>query len=242
MIAPWRTGMPDRPEIDLSRPFLGTRPLKRWRWVGIFSEEAMVCVGNARIGPVPVAWWAVWDRRDRTLQERTVRRPLPTPEGEPGTSVETISPHGGLPIWTRKTPARFSGTVAVAGRRIVFRDAPGLIDESAGYHARHTQWRWTAGVGTTGDGRPATWNLCEGVHDAPEASERTVWLDGVPHHVPPDAGAGLVFEAEASRVHKENRVVLATDYEQPFGTFSGTLPVAGVVTGYGVTERQSVRW
>lgn len=242
MIAPWRTGMPDRPAIDLSRPWMAGRPRKRWRWVGIFSPEVMVCVGSARIGPLPVSWWAVWDREARTLLERTVRRPLPTPEGVEGTPVETISPHDGLPIWTRKTPATFSGTVAVAGRRWTFDAAPGLIDESAGYHARHTQWRWTAGVGTAADGGAVTWNLCEGVHDAPTASERTVWVGGVPHHLPPDAGAGLSFTAEAARVHKEDLLLLATDYEQPFGTFAGMLPVAGRVTGYGVTERQSVKW
>ncbi len=234
--------MPDRPEIDLSRPLHGSRPLKRWRWVGIFDEAVMLCVGSARIGPVPVSWWAIWDRRTRTLMENTVRRPLPTPEGDEGVGVETISPHDGRPIWTRKTPATFSGTVAVGGRRYTFDGAPGLIDESAGYHARHTQWRWTAGVGTTGDGRPVAFNLCEGVHDAVAASERTVWVDGVPHHLPPDGGAGLAFTAEAARVHKENLLLLATDYVQPFGTFAGTLPVAGPITGYGVTERQSVRW
>lgn len=242
MLTPWRTGMPDRPEIDLSRPFAGGRPLKRWRWAGIFDEAVMVCVGSAQIGPLPVGWWAVWDRRTRTLMEHTVRRPLPVPCGEPGVSVETISPHGGRPIWTRKTPARFSGTVAVGGWRFAFDGAPGLLDESAGYHARHTQWRWTAGAGTTTDGRPVTFNLCEGVHDAADASERTVWVDGRPHHVPPGADADLAFTPEATRVHKENLLILATDYEQPFGTFSGTLPVAGPITGYGVTERQSVRW
>src|SRR3712207_7172060 len=51
----------------------------------------------------------------------------------------------------------------------------------SGYHARHTSWRWSAGIGRAKDGRRVAWNLVDGVHDAPEASERTVWLDGEPH-------------------------------------------------------------
>lgn len=243
MLAPWRTGMPGRPHVDFSRRFSGGRPRKRWRWVGIFTDDVMLCAGSSEIGLLPVSWWALWDRRERTLIEHTFKRTLPTPEGRMGTSVETISPHGDNVIWTRKTPATFSGDLRVAGRHVVLRDAPGLVDESAGYHARHTQWRWNAGVGTTLDGRPVAWNLCEGMHDAPEASERTVWVDGEPHHVAADAAADLAFTAEAVRVHKENALLLATDYEQPFGRFSGSLPVAGALaSGYGVTERQSVRW
>ncbi len=243
MLAPWRTGMPDRPDVDFTRLFSGGRPLKRWRWVGLFSEDVMLCVASARIGPLPVSWWAVWDRRTRTMRERTLRRPLPRFEVEEGTPVETISPHGGNPIWTRKTPAAFTGTVSVGGQSFELRDARGLIDESAGYHARETRWQWTTGVGTTTAGEPVTWNLCEGVHDALEASERTVWVGGEPHHVGPDAGAGLRFEREVARVHKENLIIIATDYEQPFGTFAGHLPVAGeLAAGYGVTERQYVRW
>ena len=243
MAVPWRTGMPDRPALDLGPMVRAGRPRKRWRWVGVFAEDVLLCVGSARIGPVPVSWWAVWDRRAGVFAERTVRRPLDTPAGEvAGTPVETISSHDGNPIWTRKTPARFSGTARVGGRSYVLDSAPGLIDESAGYHARHTTWRWTAGVGTTSDGRAVAFNHCAGMHDAPEASERTVWVDGEPHHVGPDAVDRLAFTAEATRVHREDLWLVATDYEQPFGSFSGELPVAGAITGLGVIERQSVRW
>ena len=38
-------------------------------------------------------------------------------------------------------------------------------------------------------------------------------------------------------------MLIRTDYEQPFGTFSGALPVAGELReGYGVMERHEVRW
>ena len=61
----------------------------------------------------------------------------------------------------------------------------GFIDDTAGYHARHTAWRWSAGVGIAESGARVAWNLVDGVHDGPERSERTVWLDGTPHHVEP---------------------------------------------------------
>ena len=38
---------------------------------------------------------------------------------------------------------------------------------------------------------------------------------------------GLRFTREAVRARHENLIVLRSDYEQPFGTFSGELPVAG---------------
>ena len=37
----------------------GTRPLKRWRYVGYYSADLMLCAADARIGPVPQRWWAV---------------------------------------------------------------------------------------------------------------------------------------------------------------------------------------
>ena len=49
----------------------GARPLKRWRYVAAFSEELMLCVATAAVGPARSSWWAVWDRGRRTLHERT---------------------------------------------------------------------------------------------------------------------------------------------------------------------------
>ncbi len=74
------------------------------------------------------------------------------------------------------------------------------------------------------------WNLVEGIHDAPEASERTVWVAGEPREVPPVAFdglrgvGGLRFEPVATRAQRENYLLIRSDYEQPFGTFSGELP------------------
>ncbi len=274
LVRPWRTGLPDRPAVPVppeSMPLLrGGRPLKRWRWVGAFGDDLMLCAAVARVGPVPVWWWAVWDRSSRTLAERTARRPGAVAvdgarvmiadgpvaaelEVHEAGGVETVSPHGDGYAWTRKQGGvRVTGTVRLLERRHVL-DAPGIVDDSAGYHARHTSWRWSAGVGRTEDGRPVAWNLVSGLHDAPTASERTLWLDGVAHELGPAtfdpdlgavtvAGHRLAFAAEAQRAHRERLLLVSSDYVQPFGTFAGSLPHAGPVTGRGVMERHDARW
>src|SRR5947209_11872456 len=177
--------------------FRDRRALKRWRYVGAYGPELMLCVGDAHIGPLRQRFWAV-ATPDGRLRENTalfgsggarldgaevaidgaaVRARLRVAEVE---GVETLSPHGDSYIWTRKQGgARVSGLIELDGEPIQF-EGNGIVDESAGYHARHTVWSWSAGVGTTVDGRAAAWNLVTGVHDAPAASERTIWLEGTP--------------------------------------------------------------
>jgi hypothetical protein len=250
-----RPGVPLPPaRLPLTR---GARPLKRWRWVGAFSAEAMLCAAHATVAGLPVSWWAVWD--GERLHERTSRRPglvrmtpgraqagpidLRFPDGE---GVEVVSPHGAQYIWTRKQggiPMR--GTVL--GKPF---EGHGFIDDTAGYHARRTAWRWSAGVGIAESGARVAWNLVDGVHDDPVASERTVWVDGTPHHVGPLpfaddlSGVGdLRCETVAVRARRERMLLFASDYEQPFGRFSGSLPIAGNLReGWGVLERHDVRW
>jgi hypothetical protein len=166
-----------------------------------------------------------------------------------GVPVEVVSPHGRQYIWTRKRAGVSArGTVALHGaeRTVALR---AVVDESAGYHARRTAWRWSAGVGTAASGAAVAWNLVDGVHDG-EPSERAVWIDGEPHAVGPTAFAAdlsrvgsLAFSPEAARARRENLLIVASDYEAPFGTFAGTLPVAGALReGFGVMERHDVRW
>ena len=46
----------DLPLPPARMPMLrGGRPLKRWRYVGVYGPELMLCVGDARIGPVRAA-------------------------------------------------------------------------------------------------------------------------------------------------------------------------------------------
>ena len=205
---------------------------KSWRWVGAFGPDLMLCVAHARVGLIPRSWWAVWDGTQ--LREGT-RAPfeLALDEGEP---IEATTG----PAWTRKTPLRVRGTVL--GREI---DLPGLLDESHGRHARRTSWLWSAGAGVTVDGVPVTWNLVAGMHPG----ENTVWVDGAPQLVDPPAFDGIAgvgdlrFTALATRAKQENYLVIASDYEQPFGTFTGRLPTGQeLAQGCGVMERHEALW
>jgi hypothetical protein len=144
---------------------------------------------------------------------------------------------------------RVRGRVSVGGRTFEVDGEDGFVDESAGYHARHTAWRWSAGVGRAADGRRVAWNLVDGVHDG-TASERTVWIDGEPREVPaqefaPDLSrvGGLEFREWSARESRVNLVVMRNRYRQPFGEFSGELPCGlRLAEGYGVMEEHDVVW
>jgi hypothetical protein len=253
------TGLPVPPRrMSLIRD---RRPLKRWRYLGLYGDEMMLCAADVRIAGLPQAFWATWDRGE--LREKTVFRPGGVALGDAaarfgpadlvlvpdGDEMTVTSRHGDSYIWTRKQPVRATGTVD--GRRVELR---GLIDDSAGYHARRTDWRWCAGVGEAPDGTPLAFNVVAGVHDAPVGSERTLWVGGGARELTSAtfaddlssvtfAGARLDFHEEARRARADDFKLIASDYTQPFGTFSGTLPGdITVARGWGVMERHSVRW
>ncbi len=209
---PWRGPGPGRPD-DLPLPprrlplrFAGNNR-KRWRYLGAYGDELMLCAARVQVGPVGQTFWAFWDRGKRKLHERTVTR-LPGTRGEvwsegstvrvsargvearlavgTGTWAESVCPNGeGGFVWTRKrAPVPVAYEVRL-GDRLLEGEALGVEDESAGYHRRHTVWSWSAGVGSLRDGRSVGWNLVEGVNDPPERSERAVWIDGEPFEPAP---------------------------------------------------------
>jgi len=252
----------------------GTRPLKRWRWVGVFSEEIMLCAATVQIAVARQSFWALW-LRGRELRDHT--RMLPrSSELRLGAGVMRIEdlgvslaveldeedgivarcPHGRHEAWTRKqagVPARVR--LSVDGAPVHVGDARAVIDDSAGHHARETEWRWSAGVGIGEDGEALAWNLVSGINDPPSGSERAVWIDGRAREAPPVVfapaldgitcvdGSRLSFEAEARRSRTDNLLIVRSQYTAPFGTFSGTLP-GGVrlASGLGVMEHHRARW
>jgi hypothetical protein len=235
------------------------RPLKRWRYVGVYRPDVMLCVGDARVVGVPQRWWAV-ALPDGSLFEGTrgvrvgtrrahVRGVLDLELSRPY-GVQVVSRHGRSYIWTlKRAPVHVRGRVEVDGHVFDLDGDDGFVDESAGYHARHTAWKWSAGIGRAVDGRPVAWNLVDGVHDG-VASERTVWIEGTPEEVPPQEFApdlsrvgDLRFNEWASRESRLNLGLMRNRYRQPFGEFGGTLPggieLAG---GWGVMEEHDVLW
>ncbi len=254
--------------------FRGARPLKRWRYLGIFCDELMACAATVQVGPARQTFWAVVSREDRRLRERThtlARRGAV--ELAPGrlrvrdggvaldftlvedAGIEAKCPHGRGYVWTRKQagiPAR--GTVALDGGPPREIEALAVVDDTAGYHARVTEWWWAAGVGVDSDGTPLAFNLVEGVNDPPADSERAVWVAGKSHEVAAvhfaadlsridSADGSLRFTAEAQRSRRESLLLVRSDYRAPFGTFSGTLPGGIELShGMGVVEHHRARW
>ena len=206
----------------------------------MFGPERMACMGDARVMGIRQRWWAV-ALPDGTLEEGWGSPPFELDVQE-GAAVEVASRHGRSYIWTRKQ----------AGLAVRGFDGEGFVDDSAGYHARHTTWFWSAGSGRLADGRRVAWNLVDGVHDSPEASERTVWVDGEPHEVGPVEFAedlsrvgDLAFREwpDSARVDDTNALIFKSRYRQPFGSFSGTLPGGlELAEGYGVMESHDVTW
>ena len=50
-------------------------PRKRWRYVGLYGPEVMLCAARAEIGPAPQSFWAVWDREAGRRFAHTRMRP-----------------------------------------------------------------------------------------------------------------------------------------------------------------------
>ncbi|HEY1687606.1 MAG TPA: DUF2804 family protein [Solirubrobacteraceae bacterium] len=251
------------------------RPLKRWRYIAVFNDELMACAANVQVGPAKQSFWALYTRGDRQLRERT--RLLPRRgllELTPGrlrlndgnvsleldfaedAGIEARCPNGRAWVWTRKQAGVHAhGTLSLDGGAKRPIEALAVIDETAGYHARVTEWRWAAGVGVDPEGTPLAFNLVEGVNDPPNGSERAIWVAGLPREVPPVSfaadltavtaadGSELRFTPEAERRRRENMLIVRSEYRAPFGVFSGTLPGGVQLThGLGVMEHHRARW
>ncbi len=211
--------------------FRGARPLKRWRYVGVFDEQVMICAASVQVGPARQTFWGIYDRASTspgggTTIERTRLIPrrgaLDLAPGrlrirddevsleltlDEDDGIEVTCPNGNAYVWTRKQAGiRARGTLALGARPPVEIDALAVIDDTVGYHARVTEWWWAAGVGFGPDGKPLAFNLVQGVNDPPRGSERAVWVAGVPHEPPAvrfSADLGTIASDDGSELRFE---------------------------------------
>jgi len=255
-----------------SLPLFGQRQLrKRWRYVGVFAEELMLCAARAEVGPLAQSFWVLLDRQGGQQWPHTVLRPGSrevTMEGPrleidgPGLRaslrlgevqpVEVTWPSGRAAAWTRKRVGMpVDGTVEIPGRRWVV-SGHGVDDESAGHHQRHTSWQWSAGVGAAADGRSVAWNLVTGINDPPHGSERAIWIDGDPAEPPPVSfdvpdeiavsDTTLRFSGESEHTHDDDYLLIRSRYRHRFGSFSGSLGGVELAEGLGVMEEHDALW
>jgi len=245
---------------------------KRWRYVGLFGEEVMLCAARAQVGALTQSFWVLWDREAGEHRAHTALRPgsrevvfdgprveidadglrasLRLGDVQP---IEATCPSGTGWGWTRKRAGvPIAGTVEVPGRRREV-SGRGVDDESAGYHARRTSWRWSAGVGRSSDGLDLAWNLVEGINDPPEGSERAIWIDGEPSEPPPvrfrdleaiDLGNSetLAFASETEHARDDDYFLIRSRYRHRLGAFSGRLGNLDVAEGLGVMEEHDALW
>ena len=245
---------------------------KRWRYVGVYGPQVMLCAARVEVGPFRQSFWAIWDRDNSHRYAHTRLRPGGSEvvldgrsvrldsgaararlELGDATPVEAICPSGDGWGWTRKragVPAR--GTIEAGGREWQV-DGLAVDDESAGYHARRTSWHWSAGVGRATDGRTVAWNLVSGINDPPARSERAIWVNGAPGEPAPvefdgldgirfGGGAMLRFAAESERARNDNLLVFRSRYRHLFGTFDGSLDGIELAEGFGVMEEHEAVW
>jgi hypothetical protein len=245
---------------------------KRWRYVGVFGPELMLCAARAQVGPFRQSFWVLWDRAgqrryDHTslrpgsrevrmdggrieIEAREVRASLTLGERAP---IEATCSSGSGWAWTRKRAGvPVLGTIA-AGDRSWEIDALAVDDESAGYHQRHTSWLWSAGVGSAADGRTVAWNLVEGINDPAEGSERAIWVEGEPFEPRPVSfraldgiefadGGSLGFQPECEQARSDTLLLIRSRYRLRFGSFSGALEGLPLAEGLGVMEEHDAHW
>jgi hypothetical protein len=158
------------------------------------------------------------------------------------------------------------GSVRLGDRKWELRPETSLcaIDFSFGYPARETRWNWASMAGRSDDGRVVGLNLVDPVFH-PEHNENALWIGGEmvkagaarfeyskedslqPWHISTEDGVDLRFTPLGKREQDIDYIVLSSRFQQPFGTFEGTLPDGKggtvTVTGQpGVVEEHFARW
>lgn len=72
---PWRGPGPERPDLPLPPAKLPLRRggvwRKRWRYLGVYSDELLLCAARVGVGPLGQTFWAIWDRESQRMLERT---------------------------------------------------------------------------------------------------------------------------------------------------------------------------
>ena len=273
---PYRGSGADRPRVPVPPErmplFRACQLRKRWHYVAFWSRELSLCAARASVGPLQQEYWGIWDRAAKEFRERShlfTRRisiepnRLRVSDGNVEIDVafhscsafEVYQPVHRAYTWSRKDFCRQAqGTVRCGGTTRAVSGVV-LVDINAGYHARHTEWRWGAGAGVDQHGRLIGFNAVIGVFDTPVNSERTIWIEGHAKEVGPNTfsediltlgfaeGGTLRFKREALLEKHDNFLVIRSDYFHWFGTYSGTLP-GGIELqeGFGVWEHHDALW
>tara|TARA_Y100000748_G_scaffold121211_3_gene101851 strand:- start:3342 stop:4364 length:1023 start_codon:yes stop_codon:yes gene_type:complete len=170
-------------------------------------------------------------------------------------------------VFTRKTAARVcSGSVSWRGQRFDLRQIGALaaVDWTAGFMRRETFWNWGSLSCRLPDGRRLGFNLAAGVNET-GFTENGLWLDDQLVKVDmvdfqfdrsaplspwqlrsADGQIDLQFAPAGSRQEKLNALLLASNFKQHFGQYSGVLRLPGetlqITDAWGLVEDHYARW
>jgi hypothetical protein len=141
-----------------------------------------------------------------------------------------------------------------------------VIDFHRALYPRHTFWRWATFAGWGDDGMPVGLNLTKNVVvDDWEYNENCFWEGGKMHLLGPavfefdhrnvmlpwkiksaDGAVELVFKPLCEKGEKVNAGIIADNFKQVYGTFSGTVSAGGKQSEirdlFGVCERHDAIW
>jgi len=170
-------------------------------------------------------------------------------EAEPAIEPLCICTRAGATGWVyaRKTAGqRLTGTLAWDGGRydLGAMDIRGHHDWSAGFMRRDTFWNWGCLAGRLAAGRVVGMNVSCGVNDT-SFTESCFWVDGRLHKVDSvffdydrrdldrpwrvrsyDRRVELEFHPEGKHVENVNAWIVATNFNQLYGRYTGTLTTA----------------
>ncbi|HYC54723.1 MAG TPA: DUF2804 domain-containing protein [Candidatus Binatia bacterium] len=169
-------------------------------------------------------------------------------------------------VFARKTAgAAVTGSATWNGRRIDLGEIGifGHNDWSAGYMRRETFWNWACLAGRLADGRVVGMNLSCGVNET-SYTESCFWIDGKLHTTGTVAfdydrrelmkpwsvrgkGVDLSFTPEGRHTEKVNALIVATNFQQLFGRYTGKLTTTTgeavtIENLYGYMERHYAKW
>ncbi|MEP6921052.1 MAG: DUF2804 family protein [bacterium] len=245
---------------------------KSWHYVSFWSPELSFCAARVSVGPLAQEYWGIWDRANRQFSERSHRfsqrlhldeTRVHFSDGDADIDVlfdecmnfEVFRPANSAYIWSHKDYCRHARGTVRLGQTIHSVSGVMFVDINAGYHERHTHWRWAAGAGIDQQGRVIAFNAITGLFDTQTQSERTIWIDGETQEIGPVSfaadlstvsfaeGSTLNFVREALIEHHDNFLLVRSDYFHWFGTYSGSLP-GGIELreAPGVCERHDALW
>ncbi|WP_020407706.1 DUF2804 domain-containing protein [Hahella ganghwensis] len=147
-------------------------------------------------------------------------------------------------VFTQKSAGlEVTGTLKQKGKSIDLQERGcwGSSDYSCGFMRRETVWKWTCINGQDQEGNPLGLNLANGVNET-GMTENTLWYQGQTIALPPvqyrfsrtdtnsawgvtseDGAVDLHFIPSGKRTSKENFLMIASNFRQFFGHYSGRL-------------------